>query len=155
MQLLCALQKTITFCHLHNPQGSDAFILFSPVSQWYKKHKKTWVELGLDLNWKEGSKEGSVKEKQDVESPMVCMYLVWAEVRLPIWSVTYTRQSRREKRVAKSLRFMKLGSWREMETHISALRATWAKPSIGLQRTYTHGTALLKVSQEKSLLFSH
>jgi len=46
MQLLCALQKAIMFCYLHNPQGSAAFIMFDPLSQLSKEHKRTWVEPG-------------------------------------------------------------------------------------------------------------
>lgn len=32
VQSLC-FTKSLTFCHLHNPQGSDAFILFLLISQ--------------------------------------------------------------------------------------------------------------------------
>lgn len=33
MQLLYILQKAITFCHLHNPQMSDVFLVFPSISQ--------------------------------------------------------------------------------------------------------------------------
>lgn len=151
-QLLHTLQKAITFCHLHNPQRSDAFVMFPPISQWYKNTRGIERSQVLDLNWREGRKERGVKEHQNggaSSDTTVCIFLIWSQVPAYLVSDIYTWQSRREPRVTKSLCFMKLGSWWEIVTHISAQRATWAQPSLGLQTTYTHDTILLKVSQER------